>query len=183
MLEKEKRFVTPPQAFHILPTSSHSPNEKQGTIGHLATSNQPAYSYYPQDVRPPPRRRATPIISRTRQLPPARLRNIADEGTMLRDCIGRNWRHKGRRIVAPVTQGWDGPPQAEAWYSRVYLRHPLDVPVFSRRALTLGMPATHSCTPPPSNPAPTCLIARQAADMRHAAEAQPAQSAAAFSRV
>ena len=47
----------------------------------------------------------------------------------------------------------------------VYLRHPLDVPVFSRRALTLGMPATHSCTPPPSNPAPTCLIARQAADM------------------
>ena len=31
-------------------------------------------------------------------------------GTILMDCIGLNWRHKGRRIVAPATQGWDGSP-------------------------------------------------------------------------
>ena len=77
-------------------------------------------SYYPQDVRPPPRRRATPIISRTRQLPPARLRNIADAfRDDVRDCTeytGMGWAAAASTSVTltPGASQVDGRPRSPA---------------------------------------------------------------------
>ena len=68
---EEKRVVAilrlEPAFFHAFTFSKRQAGK---TIGPLAISNQPANSYYPQDVRPPPqRRRATPIKIRV-PLPP-----------------------------------------------------------------------------------------------------------------
>ena len=62
------------------------------------------------------------------------------------DCIELTQRHKGRRARYTV-MGW-------AAVLRVYLRHPLDAPVFDRRALILRMSATHSQHPSSLQPRP-----------------------------
>ena len=113
-------------------------------------------SYYPQDVRPPPRRRATPIKTRTRDPPNSNFRRRAFRD----DCLNCIEQAAPPGSPRPTHRAGMGPLPAAL---RSALRHPLNAPDSGRRALILRMSATHSPSPLlPPTPAATCLLAHQA---------------------
>ena len=127
---------------HILQTANRPKN--QLASGHQLTT---CISSYPIQESRPPRRRATPITIQARELSPRpnlkSCRRAIRNSVM--DCIEHT---SATRVAAPNTQGWDGSAAGPPFY----LRHPLNVPVFGRRALIFRMSATHSRRPSPRQP-------------------------------